>query len=240
VPSFARLDDIAPLKILRKAAMKRWGLVIAILYALIAVAFLIPAMLLLCEPSRPTLQQFQEIYASVVTWILLGILLVGEVVLLSLTVDTSHRRLRPRRAVTLTAVVAGFFLAFLMLEGALAFFLAVWGENKVPEPGWTAMISGAVFLWILWTVLFYGLYRDSTDPVTNAVKWLFRGSVLELLVAVPAHVIVRRRHDCCAPGVTGFGITMGIAIMLLSFGPSVLLLFKKRMELSKPKELTIQ
>ena len=71
---------------------------------------------------------------------------------------------------------------------------------------------------------------NSTDPVTRAVSWLFRGSILELLVAVPSHVIVRRRHDCCAPMVTGFGITSGIAIMLISFGPSVLLLFKKRME----------
>jgi hypothetical protein len=66
--------------------------------------------------------------------------------------------------------------------------------------------------------------------MTRALAWMFRGSVLELLIAVPAHVIMRRRHDCSAPVVNRFGIASGIAIMLLSFGPSVLLLFKKRME----------
>jgi hypothetical protein len=33
----------------------------------------------------------------------------------------------------------------------------------------------------------------------RATRWLLRGSILELLVAVPSHVIVRRRDDCCAP-----------------------------------------
>jgi len=50
------------------------------------------------------------------------------------------------------------------------------------------------------------------------------------LVAVPCHVIVRRRDDCSAPIATSFGIVTGIAVMLLSFGPSVLLLYKKRLD----------
>ena len=52
---------------------------------------------------------------------------------------------------------------------------------------------------------------------------------LAFLIAVPAHVIIRRRNECSAPVINSFGITTGLAIMLLSFGPSVLLLYKKRM-----------
>ena len=72
--------------------------------------------------------------------------------------------------------------------------------------------------------------RNAAVPVNKAIDWLLRGSVLELLVVVPCHVWVRRRDDCSAPGVTAFGLASGIAIMLMSFGPGVLLLFKKRLD----------
>ena len=85
-------------------------------------------------------------------------------------------------------------------------------------------------IWVLWGIVFYLYFRNSTQVTTRAVSWLLKGSVLELLIAVPAHVWVRRRGDCSAPLATSFGIVTGIAVMLLSFGPSVLLLYKRRLD----------
>jgi hypothetical protein len=52
--------------------------------------------------------------------------------------------------------------------------------------------------------------------------------VLELLVAVPTHIVVRRRSDCCAGFATGLGICIGVVIMFVAFGPSILLLYYRR------------
>ena len=85
-------------------------------------------------------------------------------------------------------------------------------------------------LWVLWGIVFYLYFRNSSASVSRLMSWLLKGSILELLIVVPCHVIVRRRHDCSAPLATSFGIATGIAIMLLSFGPSVLFLYKKRLD----------
>ena len=211
--------------------MKRWGLIIALVYVVIVLAVLAPATLLLIRSYTPTLADFREAYQSSILWIITAVIILGEFVLLWLSVDTSERRLRPRTRVVISAITSGLFLMIMTVVIVLAFTLALWGEKAIPDLSTLAGVVSAFLLpWLVWGVLFYRVCQNSTDPVTRAVSWLFRGSVLELLIAVPAHVIVRRRHDCCAPIVTGFGITSGIAIMLLSFGPSVLLLYKKRME----------
>jgi hypothetical protein len=211
--------------------MRKWGGIVSLLYLLIILAFLVPAFRLLVSRSASSLSDFAEMYKSWVTWIIVGVFIVAQFVLLAVSVDSSWRRLKPRTSIVTSAVITGLLLTIVTVVIGLALFLAIKGENAIPNfQSIVPVLAAPLILWLVWGILFYLLYRDSPDPVTRAVAWLFRGSILELLVAVPTHVIVRRRHDCCAPLVTGFGITSGIAIMLLSFGPSVLLLFKKRME----------
>jgi hypothetical protein len=163
-------------------------------------------------------------------------LVCGQALLLFLRVDTSFKKLKPRAHILVSSAIAAFFLAILTFAGVASVRVGFKGDNfgfldKVSSEAALGWILGAcALLWLVWGVVFYRFSRNSGDPITCAVSWLLRGSVLELLIAVPAHVIVRRRHDCSAPLVTSFGITSGIAIMLMSFGPSVLLLYKKRME----------
>ena len=89
---------------------------------------------------------------------------------------------------------------------------------------------GAIWLglWMLWGVVFYHVYRRSRGKLATVIAWLLTGSILELLVAVPAHIAARRRDECCAHGITAMGIATGTAIMLMCFGPSVVALYQRR------------
>ena len=136
--------------------------------------------------------------------------------------------MKPRTRLLTTAILTATFLAVLSCAVVFSVVVAIWGDNSGVTKA--EVLGLLAFLWVFWGVVFYTYCHDASAAVSRATAWLLRGSVLELLVAVPCHVIVRRRNDCSAPVATGFGIVTGIAIMLLSFGPSVLFLFKKRMD----------
>ena len=218
--------------------MKRWGLVVTLFYGLIVIALLAPATLLLSYDSLPSAANFKEVYASGAPWICAAAVMLGSVLLLWLSVDTTQRRLKPRTHILISALTTGLLTAILTISTIFAIGFAVRGDKLFPDesPGLAAMMTVFAVPWLFWGILFYRFSHNSSDAVTRTVKWLFRVSVLELLIAVPAHVIMRRRHDCTAPVVNSFGISSGIAIMLLSFGPGVLLLYKKRLEKRLPKE----
>jgi hypothetical protein len=94
-----------------------------------------------------------------------------------------------------------------------------------------AAIALLIIFWAVWGLIFFHYAQgDAPDNlVRRTTRWLIRASILELLVAVPSHIIVRQRGDCCAPFVTFWGIVSGISVMLLAFGPGVFFLFAKRM-----------
>lgn len=214
--------------------MRKWGILISIFYALIVLFLLVPAAIVLSGASD-ILKGMGDAAGEWLIWLPVVAVLGGQALLLFLSVDTSQKRLKPRAhilvSVTCTAMLLGLLTTAIVLSAGSAF------NEKFLDTHFETVASLVLFwllLWAIWGILFYWYARNSSAVVRRAISWLLTGSVLELLIAVPCHVVVRRRHDCSAPMVTSFGIVTGIAIMLLSFGPSVLVLYKKRLDAYKP------
>ncbi len=217
--------------------MRKWGLIVTLFYAAVVVLLLIPLAAALVENWKGVAvlhSHIVETYSYWATWVVVAVFVFGQAILLSLSVDLSRRRLKPRTHVLVSAVVSGLFLTILSVGVVLNVALAIRGD-RIDD--WALGLFRWVPLaaWLGWALVFYRYSKGTEDSVTRAVTWLLRGSVLELLIAVPSHVIVRRRDDCCAPFGTGIGIASGLAIMLMSFGPSVIFLFKKRMDRLKAR-----
>lgn len=101
----------------------------------------------------------------------------------------------------------------------------------------TTVLGFLLALWLAWAFVFYH-YAQTDQPdglIRRATHWLIRASILELLVAVPSHILVRHRNDCCAPIASFWGIVTGISVMLLAFGPGVYFLFVRRIRQRQPK-----
>jgi hypothetical protein len=149
-------------------------------------------------------------------------------------VSTSNRRLKPRASIFLPATLTGLFTGLLAFAGCTSLVVAFKSDQLFDYfdhhhgAGYAYLFLWPL-LWIVWGIVFYFYARKDENPVQRAISWLLKGSILEFLIAVPCHVIVRRRDDCCAPLATSLGLCTGLAIMLLSFGPSVLILYKRRL-----------
>ena len=201
------------------------------------------------------------IYLNLGYWIWLAVLVGGQVLLLLLPLSIAERRLPARRPLKVPVIVTAFFLANLCFAGIFSILCAIFkdgafnifdwfaflnatpnqnGQSSNNDSGWSVLVSMILLLlvfWVIWAVVFR-TFAKQDDPdafLKRITRWLLRGSILELLIAVPTHVIVRRRDDCCAPAGTFWGIASGVSVMLLCFGPGVFFLFFERMNRLKPK-----
>ncbi len=236
--------------------MKRWAILTVLLYALALALLTVPVLLAAFGPwadhgSTISLKDALGFFKQWGYWLWLGVLMAGQVLLLLLPINIAEKRLSARRPLQTPILVTAFFLANLFLAGIVCILCAVFKEdgffpfaflsgNTDNPTGSDFTVGGIVtllFFWLMWAMIFRR-YARSDEPDTQlkrGTRWLLRGSILELLVAVPSHVIVRRRDDCCAPIGTFWGIATGISVMLLCFGPGVFFLFVERFGRLKPK-----
>ncbi len=241
--------------------MRRWAALTVGFYCVALVLLTLPviAVAFAGDSRLPTML---KVFAEPGYWVWLGLMAIGQALLLLLPLDSTEKRLVERRPLFVPVMSAAFFLGVLCASGLLsvlcvffkddAFKLVEFlslpahfdpeGQRFQPVVDFLGfghrddfnIVSGigtfiAIF-WLPWTLVFlhFAKTNDSASLLKRMTRWLLRGSILEFLVALPSHIIVRRRDDCCAPMATFWGITMGISVMLLCFGPGVFFLFVER------------
>lgn len=208
--------------------MKKWAAAVTGVYFLMLAALAWPAAICLGPADPGTALQ---LYGEWICWAWIGLLVAGQAALLLVPVGLMDRRPRPRRRLWVAIVATAFFLG--LLAACLAFCLSLLMSRDF-GPMSLAICGGIlVLMWGMWTVVFWRFVRRMGPSAGHSwlMRKLFAGSALELLVAVPTHVVVRMRGDCCATMVTGPAIYTGIAVMLMSFGPGVFILYSARRKL---------
>ena len=207
--------------------MKRWAWLVAILYGAI-ICLLLPPIhhLAFASQGRPAPE---ELLFRSGWWLLLAVMAMGQVVLLAVPVRVASRRPVTRRPLAMTIGAGALMLSALVVGAFCAIYEFGFHDAGGHWTLWTALGLG-LGAWGGWSWIFLRMSRrvEAEDLVSRMCRWLFRGSILELLIAVPTHIVARYRDYCCAGVMTFIGLTMGISVMLFSFGPGVYFLFAAR------------
>ena len=211
--------------------MKRWALLTVALYVVFLSLLGLPMFLLSRAKDEPA-----EVISAFYIWIA-PVLILAQVVLLLVPLSAARERPVKRRGILASGIISAILMGAMTLLFLSFVLLMIFGENRGWDHGaWLFYGSFAIF-WLVWGGVFWRSY-SSKDPAaftSTMTRWLLRGSILELLIAVPSHIISRRRNECCAPPITLLGIATGLSVAALSFGPGIFLLFAQRIRDKKGK-----
>lgn len=217
--------------------MAKWAFWTILLYISLVMALFVPLLWGLVFTGGISISGTPEIYGFWPFWPLFAIFVLIQAGLLLIPVKITSDSYQPRRHIWIPIAATALALSIVVIGIIWAILGAIWGDDALEAVYPHDSIAIVAVTWLAWSILFYRFYRNA-EPRTllgRLTTWLIRGSILELLVAVPSHIIVRRRDDCCAPGFTFFGIATGLVIMALAFGPGLFFLFRERLEKMKPK-----
>jgi hypothetical protein len=214
--------------------MKRWALLVAILYGAIMCLLLPPVYrLAFAFPSQPTNEGI-DLHRQ--WWLLLAVMAVAQGALLAVPVRVAGRRPVTRRPLAVTIAAAALMMSALVVGAFCSIYEFGFHDAGGHWTIWTTFGLG-LGTWCGWGWIFFRMSRivEAGDFVSRMCRWLLQGSILELLIAVPTHIVARYRDYCCAGVMTFIGLTMGISVMLFSFGPGVFFLFAARWRRLHPK-----
>jgi hypothetical protein len=219
--------------------MKRWAVLVVVVYFLILIVLTAPMLLTAFYPvvkARDAL----EVFSEWMYWAGLGVMIAGQAVMLLVPVDLAMQRPTARRSVLWPILASGLMIGVLAAGAAASIVEFIRRDKALDLLGDGApLLAVIVPVWAVWSILFYRAGRGATamDVITRQCRYLLRGSVLELLVAVPTHIVARARNYCCAGLMTFLGIAFGVSVMLFSFGPAVFFLFVQRWKRLQPQAM---
>ena len=208
--------------------MKRWAWVVAGLYVLTLVALTVPGCLAAFAPKINWSDPFST-FISWPYWVWLAVMFAGQVALLAVPVRVASRRPVTKGPLWLTVLAGGLMAGALVVGAAFSILEFIYGQHDPGQLPSVAALAG-VFVWLIWGVVFFRLGRrmEPGDLVSRQCRLLLMGSILELLIAVPTHIVARYRDYCCAGFMTFLGLTAGVSVMLFCFGPAVFFLYVDR------------
>jgi hypothetical protein len=219
----------------RRFDVKPWAVLVVFLYFLLLVALTAPLFFVAFSPGANATDAF-VIFSGWVYWAGVGVMLVAQAVMLIVPVELSLGRPTTRRSVLWPILASGLMVGVLGAGAAISMDEVIRKEKSASLDTalpWVAMLV----LWAVWSISFYRTSRGAAamDVVTRQCRYLLKGSILELLVAVPTHIVARGRDYCCAGVLTFLGIAFGVGVMLFSFGPGVFFLFAARWKRLHPQ-----
>lgn len=213
--------------------MAKWAFITVLLYICLVVIIFVPLVTLIAFVDSSVLL----LYTAWQFWLFCGVITAIQALMLLFPVKTTAEAPKPQRLIWVPIVTAALLLSILVLGVVWSILMVIWGDDILDGYFPWASLAFVIFCWIVWLFVFYRFYRgvEARTLFRRITTWLIRGSIVELLVAVPSHIIVRRRDECSAPGFTYFGIAAGLVIMAVAFGPGLYFLFLQRFERMKPR-----
>jgi hypothetical protein len=158
---------------------------------------------------------------------LLGIMLVGQGVLIFGTGTIQLCRPMRRRRLVLPVIAAAAMLTVLcigLFTALSELFYVDHYWNDVSRSVWIPVLLSS---WCAWGLLLWSyVWRwERFRLLSRLAGILLTGSLAQLLATVPSHLIVSRRPGCLVGIGTMVGIIAGVYVMLFSFGPMIAVLF---------------
>lgn len=217
--------------------MKKWPLIVAGLYGVALFTLGVPLFLIAFYPAILRSSEVQEALVSFWLWTPIAIMVLAQVALLRVPVYVAARRPVTKRPLLITIGAAAFMMGLLVFGAAGCVYEFIFKDQGEVNP---FLLAGSLGIssWIFWAIYFYRSTKhiSPAQTISQLQRFMWSGSILEFLVAIPTHIIARNRDYCCAGVFTFIGLTCGLSVMLFAFGPAVYFLFAERWRRLHPSQ----